>query len=131
MIPNETAITLDGLVPEIGAMKQAGYRFVTISSVAFEDGSTDILYHFEKDMELSHFRLNVPAQTTIPSISGVYFSAFLAENELKDLAGLEFDGLVVDYNRTLYLDPSVETIPLANNLKIKDLKIKDKKENEE
>jgi hypothetical protein len=30
----------------------------------------------------------------------------------------------VDYNRTLYLDPGVETIPLANNLKIKDKKEK-------
>lgn len=122
MISNETAITLDNLVAEAGRMKQAGYRFVTLSTVALEDGSTDILYHFDKEMVLSHFRLNVAADTTIPSISGVYFSAFLAENEVKDLAGFEFDGLVVDYNRTLYLDPSVETIPLANNLKIKDKK---------
>ena len=122
MILNETPITMENLVAEVGAMKQAGYRFVTLSTVQLEDGSTDILYHFDKEMVLSHFRLNVPADTTIPSVSGVYFSAFLAENEVKDLAGLEFDGLVVDYNRTLYLDPSVETIPLANNLKIKDKK---------
>nr|WP_321398015.1 NADH-quinone oxidoreductase subunit C [uncultured Desulfobacter sp.] len=122
MIPNETAITLDTLIAEAGRMKQAGYRFVTLSTVTLEDGSTDILYHFDKEMVLSHFRLNVAADTTIPSISGVYFSAFLAENEVKDLANFEFDGLAVDYNRTLYLDPSVETIPLANNLKIKDKK---------
>nr|WP_319492765.1 NADH-quinone oxidoreductase subunit C [uncultured Desulfobacter sp.] len=122
MIPNETAITLDTLVAEAGRMKQAGYRFVTLSTVTLEDGSTDILYHFDKEMVLSHFRLNVAADTTIPSISEVYFSAFLAENEVKDLANFEFDGLAVDYNRTLYLDPSVETIPLANNLKIKDKK---------
>ncbi|WP_020585230.1 NADH-quinone oxidoreductase subunit C [Desulfobacter curvatus] len=122
MISNETTITLDNLVAEAGRMKQAGYRFVTLSTVTLEDGSTDILYHFDKDMVLSHCRLNVTAHTTIPSISGVYFSAFLAENEVKDLAGLEFDGLAVDYNRTLFLDPGVETIPLANNLKIKDKK---------
>lgn len=122
MISNETPITMENLVAEVGAMKQAGYRFVTLSTIQLEDGSTDILYHFDKEMELTHFRLNVPADTIIPSVSGVYFSAFLAENEVKDLAGLEFDGLVVDYNRTLYLDPSVETIPLANNLKIKDKK---------
>jgi NADH:ubiquinone oxidoreductase subunit C len=124
MISNETTITLDNLVAEVGAMKQAGYRFVTLSTVTLEDGSTDILYHFDKDMVLSHFRLNVAAHTTIPSISGVFFSAFLAENEVKDLADFEFDGLAVDYNRTLYLDPGVETIPLANNLKIKDKKEK-------
>jgi Ni,Fe-hydrogenase III component G len=124
MISNETTITLNNLVAEVGAMKQAGYRFVTLSTVTLEDGSTDILYHFDKDMVLSHFRLNVAAHTTIPSISGVFFSAFLAENEVKDLADFEFDGLAVDYNRTLYLDPSVETIPLANNLKIKDKKEK-------
>ncbi|WP_320040264.1 NADH-quinone oxidoreductase subunit C [uncultured Desulfobacter sp.] len=124
MISNETAITLDNLIAEAGRMKQAGYRFVTLSTVTLEDGSTDILYHFDKDMVLSHFRLNVTAHTTIPSISGVYFSAFLAENEVKDLADFEFEGLAVDYNRTLYLDPSVETIPLANNLKIKDKKEK-------
>lgn len=122
MISNETPITLENLAAGVRQLKQAGYRFVTLSTVELDDGSTDILYHFDKDMELSHFRLNVPKDTIIPSISGVYFSAFLAENEVKDLAGLEFEGLVVDYNRTLYLDPSVETIPLANNLKIKDKK---------
>lgn len=118
MIQNEEHVTADTLIKEVMRKKEKGCRFVTMSSVQLENGETDILYHFDKDLELSHLRFSLPEGEKAPSISGVFFAALLAENELQDLAGLSFEGLVLDYNRTLYLDPSVETIPLANNLKI-------------
>ncbi|WP_147822338.1 NADH-quinone oxidoreductase subunit C [Salidesulfovibrio onnuriiensis] len=118
MIPNEHSVSAESLISEVMRKKNEGYRFVTMSSVGLEDGTTDVLYHFDKDMELAHLRFNLPAGEKVPSVSGVYFAALLAENELRDLAGLEFDGLVLDYNRTLLLDPSVETVPLVNNVKI-------------
>lgn len=120
MIENVHPVSADQLISEVMRKKNEGYRFVTMSSVNLEDGTTDILYHFDKDLELEHLRFNLPAGEKAPSVSGVYFAALLAENELRDLAGLEFDGLVLDYNRTLYLDPSVETVPLVNNVKIAD-----------
>lgn len=122
MVDNEHSVSADQLVRAVMRKKSEGYRFVTLSSVSLADGTTDILYHFDKDLAMAHLRFNLPAGAKAPSVSGVYFAAFLAENELRDLAGLEFEGLVLDYNRTLYLDSSVETVPLAGNLKIADRK---------
>jgi Ni,Fe-hydrogenase III component G len=37
--------------------------------------------------------LTVPKDTLVPSISPVYFAAFLVENEIQDLFGIRFQGL--------------------------------------
>ena len=41
----------------------------------------------------------------------------LGENEVQDQFGLMFDGLVLDYGRTLFLDEEITIIPLCNNTK--------------
>ena len=52
----------------------------------------------------------MPKGTVIPSISGIYFAALLVENENRDLFGLEYEGLVLDFNRTLYLEEAGDPI---------------------
>ena len=44
----------------------------------------------------------------MPSISGVLFTAFLVENEIRDQFGIMFDGLVLDYQGKL-LNETVQT----------------------
>jgi ech hydrogenase subunit D len=43
----------------------------------------------------------------------VYFAAFLVENEIQDLFGIHFKGLVLDYERTLYLDQEEKVTPFC------------------
>jgi len=117
-----TPVTSETVISEVMRMKNEGYRFVTMSSAPVKDGFMDILYHFDKDMELRNFRLPIREGEAIPSISGVYFCAMLAENELQDLAGLKFDGLVLDYNRTLLHDSEVTCVPLVNKCKVAERK---------
>jgi NADH:ubiquinone oxidoreductase subunit C len=57
--------------------------------------------------------LTVSKDTAVSSISGVYLAAFLVENEIQDLFGIHFEGLVIDYDRTLYLDEEVTVIPFC------------------
>lgn len=130
MIENVTAVTLETVVDETRKMKEAGWRFVTITgtSTNLEDGEpgdgVDLLYHFDKDLTLSHLRMEIPRAVPIPSVSGVYMAALLAENELQDLMAVKFENLALDFNRTLYLEDEVTEIPLVNDMKAMTKKLK-------
>ena len=104
-------VSCDALVGEVARIKVEGYRFVTLSCAETDGNSVNILYHFDRNLALKHIRLSALKDTPIPSISPVYFAAFLVENEIQDLFGITFKGLVVDYKRTLYLEEEVRRTP--------------------
>ena len=97
-------IALDDVLAMAQSNWDAGYRLVTMSVVNLGDGHLDILYHFDKKLHMRHYRLTVPVGAVVPSISGIYFCALLIENESRDHYGLTFEGLVVDFEGSLYLE---------------------------
>lgn len=109
-------VSIDNLVGEAAKKKVERYRFVTMSCTELDDTTVDILYHFDKDLELTHLRLTVARDIPVPSISPVYFAAFLVENEIQDLFGVRFKGLAIDYERTLFLDEEVEVPPFCRKM---------------
>lgn len=111
-------VTRDNLVGEVMNLKNDGQRLVTFSTYQVDEKKIGILYHFDKDLEVTHLRLETEMDKPIPSISGVLFAALLIENEIRDQWDVEFDGLVLDFNRSLYLDPEVTQVPLVSNVKI-------------
>lgn len=114
MMPGEVVPVLsDHLVQETLKLKLAGYRFVTLTCLAAGEEAFEVLYHFDRDLTLQHLRLTQPRETPVPSISKVFFCAFLAENEAQDQFGIRFDDLVLDYGRTLYLEKGIETPPFS------------------
>ena len=112
---NEETITVtrESVVEETGKAKAEGYRFLTMSCVDLDEDNVDLLYHFDRDLTLKHFRMVVPKRESVPSVSGVYLAAFLIENEIKDHFGIEFDGLALDFGGTLYLDEEVTRTPFC------------------
>jgi len=115
MLPNEQAVTVDNLVAECQKCYDAGQRLVGISCAEIKaDETFDVLYHFDKDLQMQHMRLNVPKNAPVPSISGVYFCALLAENEMKDQFGVNFQNIVIDFGCTLYLEPEVVKSPFCS-----------------
>jgi ech hydrogenase subunit D len=104
-------VSAEALVGEVAKLKVQGYRLVTLSCTEIDEASVDILYHFDKELELKHLRLSAAKATPVPSISPVYFAALLVENEIQDHFGLRFDGLIVDYKGTLYLEEEALKTP--------------------
>lgn len=96
-----TPITSAQLVAEVTKLKAEGYRLVTMSSVEIAPENMEILYHFDKDLALVNLRLTLKKGGSIPSISGILFTAFLVENEIRDQFGVSFEGLVLDYQGRL------------------------------
>jgi len=101
------SVTPKTLLSQTQDMKKKGYRLVTLTAVELDAETLDILYHFDKDLDLMHLRLTAPKNEAAPSISSVYFAAFLVENEIQDQFGIRFEGLALDYDRTLYLEEEV------------------------
>lgn len=113
MLENTKAITVETLVGEVARLKAEGYRMVTLTCVEQDESSLEVLYHFDRDLELNHLRLTVARETIVPSISSLFFAAFLVENEIQDLFGLRFHGLALDYQGSLYLDEEVGKAPFC------------------
>lgn len=77
------------------------YRLVQIHAVRIENGF-ELTYSFSKDYEFLNYRLVIGEDVVVTSISGVYETAFLYENELKDLFGVKIDLINLDYKGNLY-----------------------------
>jgi len=99
-----TPVTPAQIVAEVTKLKADGYRLITLSSVEIDAENMEILYHFDKNLELKNLRLTVKKGGSVPSISGVLFTAFLVENEIRDQFSITFDGLVLDYQGKLLND---------------------------
>ena len=73
------------------------------------DKNLEVNYSFDENYKFTNFRIVIPMSgTVVPSLSSIYFAAAIYENELKDLFGIQFSGLILDYKGEFY-KKSVET----------------------
>ena len=98
--------TVETLLQEVRQYKNAGYRLVQIGATRVAD-ELQLTYSFDKVTRLEHLRLCLPspagtASPALPSISSIYWCAFLYENELHDLFDVQVTGLAVDFHGNLY-----------------------------
>ena len=105
-----TTISLEELLPVTQQMLDNDWRLVTQTAVDLGDEGFELFYHYDKELEMKHYKIVVPKGTVVPSISGIYFCALLVENENRDLFGIAYDDLVLDFNRTLYLQEAGDPI---------------------
>ena len=106
-------IAKEDLLSVIMEKKNDLWRIVQICC-SYVDGIYEVSYSFAKDLEIVHYRLDVPKGTGVPSISRVYKSAILYENEMRELFGLDVEHIKVDYHNTLYrIDKETPFVPDA------------------
>lgn len=93
-------IEVSRMIGEVETLKNAGYRLAAISAVRVGDNLYEINYSLDKDYELVNLRITVSAETDIPSITGMYWGAFVYENEMHDLFGISVRGMNIDFKGT-------------------------------
>ncbi len=96
-----TLIDKDQLVGISAELFAEGYRFVQVSCATLEN-SYELTYSYDKAYRLRNFRITLLRDEEIPSISVIYPNAFLYENEIHDLFGLNIRNISVNYHGTLY-----------------------------
>ena len=95
-------VTRDLLLRMVRALHERKYRLVQISATRLPE-ILELTYSFDKNGILMNLRLSLPPQgPRVPSITSIYWCAFLYENELHDLFNLQVDGLAVDFHGHLY-----------------------------
>ena len=112
-------VTAQELKVKVAEFKQGGYRLVQMSCVQVL-GSLEINYSFDKAYALVNMRVILASEKeTLPSVSDIYLSAFLYENEIHDLYGVSFVNMAVDYQgnfyRTSVKKPFLNTTPAADS----------------
>lgn len=108
-----SAVTPSALKTEVLRLKGEGYRIVTLTCVDLDEDNVDLIYTFDRDLEMIHLRMTHPKKQPAPSISDILFAAFLVENEIQDQFGICFDGLVLNFENYLYLEEEVAKTPFC------------------
>jgi ech hydrogenase subunit D len=96
LIQNFIPVKSSELLDKVQDMKQAGYRLGQLCA-ARNKGEFQIIYSFDKDHVLTNLRLTPEDTGNIPSITHIYWPAFIYENEIQDLFGFKFKNLALDY----------------------------------
>lgn len=108
-----TDIAQNTLKSEVLRLKSEGFRLVTITCVDLDENSVDLIYSFDRDLKMVHLRMRQAKDKPAPTISDALFAAFLVENEIQDQFGICFEGLVLNFDRSLYLEEEVSTTPFC------------------
>lgn len=97
-----SVIEVGQLLVAVTKLKDEGWRLVQIGATRLAE-HVELTYSFDRALELTNLRLLVPAPGgRVPSVSSVFWCAFLYENELHDLFGVEVDGMAVDFHGAFY-----------------------------
>jgi Ni,Fe-hydrogenase III component G len=113
MIDNEEIVPIESVIPKTLEFKNRKFRFVTITACSNSDGTIDLIYSFDKDLELFNIKTTVEANSEVASISTIFLAAAFAENEIKELFGLKFSNLVVDYGGHFMLTQKAPSSPFG------------------
>lgn len=99
---NMSSTSSDQLCKAVSAYATEGYRLVHVTCAKI--GTTfELTWAFDREYHYEGLRLVLPDSTVpVPSISHIFWTAFLYENEIHDLFGLTFSGMNVDYKGNFY-----------------------------
>ena len=96
-------ITPDQLLGEVMKFKNLKLSLSQICC-AYSNGKIELSYSFANDdtNEYTNLRLVIDTDTEVCSITEFYPYAFLYENEMKELFGVNIQMINLDYNQKLY-----------------------------
>lgn len=94
-------LSVNELLNQSLSLRGEGWRLCQILSICQGKGY-ELLYTFAKEHEMLNFQVNIEENTVVPSITPVFACAFLYENEIAELFGVNIEGIQVSYERKLY-----------------------------
>lgn len=81
--------------------KGCGWRFVQILATKTDEG-IDLVYSFMKDGALENLVAAITPDVVVPSITDQFLAAFVFENEIHDLFGVNIEGIAIDFKGNFY-----------------------------
>ena len=94
-------ISMDKFMQEVIRFKMEGWHVIQICAVRVE-GGYELSYSFGRDYDMRTLRLKVAEDETVPSITQVFHTAYLQENEAAELFGVKIENIDLDFKGKLY-----------------------------
>lgn len=94
-------IELNELINISYKMKKNNSRLVQICCTSLKERYI-LNYSFAKDYDFYNYKIAIDINDEIPSISCIFKAAYLYENEMKDLFGININNMDIDYSGHLY-----------------------------
>ena len=101
MLDNLEEIELLSLLNKMKEIKVEGFTVMQICATKLGE-SYELLYTFGRAYEARHIKVTIAPGTHVPSITDIFPAAYLYENEMHDLFGIDIDGINHDYKGGLY-----------------------------
>ena len=104
MNAEQTYLTLpaEALLAQVRELRDQGWRLVQIGATPVGE-SIELNYSFDRAGNFTNLRVTLPAAAAhVPSISALYWCAFIYENEIHDLFRVHIEGIAVDYKGKFY-----------------------------
>ncbi|MFZ4617238.1 MAG: NADH-quinone oxidoreductase subunit C [Rectinemataceae bacterium] len=89
------------LLQRVSALRAGGWRLVQILGIS-TDATIELSYSFGLRHEMRVFRFNAEPEVSVPSITPAFPGAYLYENELRDLFGVQIQCISVDWLGKVY-----------------------------
>jgi ech hydrogenase subunit D len=93
---NFVTLASSELIEKLTDLKADGYRLGQICATKVSEGF-EIIYSMDKDHSLLNLKLTIPEEEEIMSVTGVYWAAFIYENEMQDLFGVKIKHMALNY----------------------------------
>lgn len=107
---------------------RSGYRLVQICATSVDSGA-ELIYSVALDYKLENYKIFVEEDEEINSISDIFPSAALFENEISELFGVKIDSINMDFHGKFYrIDKET---PFKKNALKEDVKVIKKTKEEE
>jgi Ni,Fe-hydrogenase III component G len=124
-LEEEIVVDKAGLVTEVQNMLAQKARFC--SSTCLDLGEKfEIIHHFELEGSVEwakHIKVVIDKGDTLPSISNIYFSAVLCENEIQDHFNVKLSGLALDFKKRFLRAKESPEYPLIKERKEKEVSL--------
>ena len=104
---------IQAFLDRVRAYQRDGWRLAIINTTSIlpaegvEQGAFDISWSFARDGALEHLRERVLPGEEVPSVSASFGAAFLYENEMRELFGVNVTGIAPDLKGQLYRTSSI------------------------
>jgi ech hydrogenase subunit D len=98
----------EGFLARVGEYHKNGWRLALINATTVPSpdeatpGIFEISWGFAHDLEFETIRETVTTADEVPSVSDFFGAAFLYENEMRELFGLNVTGIGLDLQGQLY-----------------------------
>ena len=95
------SVNPESVIDEAQKLKFAGYHLIQQCATRIPD-AYELIYTFGKELEMKNLKIVLPQDKEISSITSIFPCAFIYENEMHDLFGVDIKMINIDFEGKLY-----------------------------